>query len=120
MFLVYPNLIPPKSGPADFGGPPNALANAGAAGATPTIGGAAGAIGEAGRIRRSRVREEPEPAEGSTDHISTSKVALKAERYRPKIYGFQVHETAKLQRWQEAVRDRQVARLDVLEEAKKM
>lgn len=77
-------------------------------------------MGDAGRIRRNRVREEPEPAEGSGDQISTSRVALKADRYRPKIYGFQVHETAKLQRWQEAVRDRQVARLEALEEAKKM
>jgi hypothetical protein len=27
-------------------------------------------------------------------------VALKADRYRPKIYGFQVHEIVNLQRWQ--------------------
>ncbi|KXN83784.1 Casein kinase II subunit beta, partial [Leucoagaricus sp. SymC.cos] len=100
LFLVYPNLIPPKNGPADFGG---------------GVGGDA-----SGRIRRNRVREEPEMSEGGGEQIVTSNVALKAERYRPKIYGFQVHEIAKLQRWQEAVRDRQVARLDALEEVKKM
>jgi casein kinase II subunit beta len=32
-------------------------------------------------------------------------VALKAEQYKARIYGFQVNEVAKLQRWQEAVRD---------------
>ncbi|OBZ72398.1 Casein kinase II subunit beta-2 [Grifola frondosa] len=47
---------------------------------------------------------------------STASVALKADRYRPRIFGFQVNEIAKLQRWQEAVRDRQVARLEELEE----
>lgn len=111
LFLVNPNLIPPKSGPADFGGPPNALGGAGA-------GAGIGAPGDAGRLRRNRIREEPEPSEGGGDQIITSKVALKAERYRPKVYGFQVHENAKLQRWQEAVRDRQVARLEALEEVK--
>ncbi|KAF9450461.1 hypothetical protein P691DRAFT_665253, partial [Macrolepiota fuliginosa MF-IS2] len=99
LFLVYPNLIPPKTGPADFG---------------PGVG------GDASRLRRTRVREEPEPTEGGGEQVSTAGVALKSERYRPKIYGFQVHEVAKLQRWQEAVRDRQIARLETLEEAKKM
>jgi len=47
---------------------------------------------------------------------STAAVALKAERYRPRIFGFQVNEIAKLQRWQEAVRDRQIARLEEWEE----
>ena len=37
---------------------------------------------------------------------STATAALSAERYRPKIYGFQINEIAKLQRWQEAMRDR--------------
>ena len=45
-------------------------------------------------------------------------ITLQADRYRPKVYGFQVYENAKLQRWQEAVRDRQVARLEALEEVK--
>lgn len=52
------------------------------------------------------MREDPEAAEGGGELINTTSVALKAERYRPRIYGFQLNETAKLQRWQEAVRDR--------------
>lgn len=56
---------------------------------------------------RRRIREEPEAVtEGGGEGISTATVALKAERYRPRIYGFQINEIAKLQRWQEAVRDR--------------
>ncbi|KAL0574954.1 casein kinase 2 regulatory subunit [Marasmius crinis-equi] len=97
LFLVYPTLIPPKSGPTDL---------------------SSSSGREEGRSRRRGAREEQEvaPAEGGGETISTASVALKAERYRPKIYGFQVHEIAKLQRWQEAIRDRQVARLEELEE----
>lgn len=47
--------------------------------------------------------------------FSTAGAALGAERYRPKIYGFQLHETARLQRWQEAMRDRQIGRLEKFE-----
>lgn len=105
LFLVYPGLIPAKSGAAEVGGT-----------------GPGGAKGESllggdGRSRR-RLREEPDmsaSAEGVGESISTANAALKADRYRPRIYGFQLNETAKLQRWQEAVRDRQVARLEELE-----
>ncbi|KAF9075886.1 casein kinase II, regulatory subunit [Rhodocollybia butyracea] len=102
LFLVYPTLIPPKSGPTDIG------ANAASGSGTKE--------GE-NRIRR-RLREEMDPAiaEGGGENISTASVALKAERYKPRIYGFQLNEIAKLQRWQEAVRDRQVSRLEDLEE----
>ncbi|RXW19366.1 hypothetical protein EST38_g6489 [Candolleomyces aberdarensis] len=95
LFLVYPTLIPPKSGPSDIAGSSR------------------DATGD-GRNRR-RARDEQEIAEGGGENISTATVALKADRYRPKIYGFQVHEIAKLQRWQEAVRDRQISRLELLE-----
>lgn len=92
LFLVYPTLIPPKSGPTDIG--------------ASTASGSGTRDGE-NRIRR-RLREEMDPtlAEGGGENISTANVALKAERYKPRIYGFQLNETAKLQRWQEAVRDR--------------
>ncbi|EJD39018.1 hypothetical protein AURDEDRAFT_116260 [Auricularia subglabra TFB-10046 SS5] len=60
-------------------------------------------------------RGRPE-AEGVGEGVSTAAAALKAERYRPRIFGFQVHEIAKLQRWQEAHRDRQVAHLEALEQ----
>ncbi len=91
LFLVYPTLIPPKSGP-----PLDSAASSRGEGA------------EGSGKRRRGVREEiQEVVSGETD-ISTASVAIKAERYRPRIYGFQVNEIAKLQRWQEAMRDRQV------------
>ncbi|KAJ7239369.1 casein kinase II, regulatory subunit [Mycena haematopus] len=99
LYLVYPTLIPPKTGP-------------------PLDGPGGGTSTGEGKGRRSRGREElPDVAgtESVGEGISTASVALKAERYRPRIYGFQLHETAKLQRWQEAMRDRQVAKLEELE-----
>jgi casein kinase II subunit beta len=125
LFLVYPALLPPKSGPTD----PSR-----GAGTVSLIPGAGATVDDP--RRRGRAREEL--VEGSDglggDTINTAAVALRAERYRPRIFGFQVNEVAKLQRWQEAVRDRyafshthryfpkadlftqrQVARLEVLE-----
>lgn len=84
LFLVYPQLIPPKNGPSDVTNRNDA---------------------DAARRNR-RLREEPDVGEAITDGVSTASAALKAERYRPKIYGFQINEVSKLQRWQEAVRDR--------------
>jgi casein kinase II subunit beta len=53
------------------------------------------------------MREEPMEVEGNVGEVvGTAGVARNADRYRPRIYGFQLNETAKLQRWQEAVRDR--------------
>ncbi|EIW83801.1 hypothetical protein CONPUDRAFT_80378 [Coniophora puteana RWD-64-598 SS2] len=107
LFLVYPNLIPPKVGPVDAAA---ALRNGGVV---------AGAGAEAEGARRTRRVREDSEVEGSGSGVgeaSTASVALKAERYRPRIYGFQLHETAKLQRWQEATRDRQVARLEAIED----
>jgi len=119
LFLVYPNLIPPKSGPADFGGLGGGAAgmSAGGGGIGAGLGGtgAGAGAGDAGRLRRNRAREEPELSEGGGEQINTANSAMRAERYRPKIYGFQVHEIAKLQRWQEAVRDRQIQRLETLD-----
>lgn len=92
LFLVYPTLIPPKSGAMD---PAPSSRD-----------------GDSRRTRRTR--EEPEQ-EGGGEMLSTAGIALKAERYRPKIYGFQLHEIAKLQRWQEAVRDRCVLLLIVFD-----
>jgi len=62
--------------------------------------------GNGGRRPR-RGREDTGTGETVGSEVtSTAAVALKAERYRPRIFGFQVNEIAKLQRWQEAVRDR--------------
>ncbi|EMD33383.1 hypothetical protein CERSUDRAFT_117995 [Gelatoporia subvermispora B] len=99
LFLVYPNLIPPKSGPVDF---------------APNMRGA-GDVEASRRNRRGREDQEP-PTDSMTEGFSTATAALKADRYRPRIFGFQVHEIAKLQRWQEAVRDKQISRLEQLEE----
>ncbi|KAF9048831.1 casein kinase II, regulatory subunit [Panaeolus papilionaceus] len=96
LFLVYPTLIPPKDG--DLPVHPNKDA------------------GDAKNRRRIREDEAGVATEGGGEGINTAAVAAKAERYRPRIYGFQLHETAKLQRWQEAVRDRQITRLEALEE----
>jgi casein kinase II subunit beta len=90
LFLVYPTLIPPKSGPTEFGS-----ASRGE-----------GRDGDARRRARTTREEMEVLLEGGAELVSTANVALKADRYRPRIYGFQLHETAKLQRWQEAVRDR--------------
>ena len=90
LFLVYPTLIPLKDGEL----PSNPVKES----------------STDSRSRR-RLREDTETgvaAEGGAEGISTANVALKAERYRPRIYGFQVNEIAKLQRWQEAIRDRYV------------
>lgn len=43
---------------------------------------------------------------------STATAASKVERYRPRIFGFPTHETAKLHRWQERQRDLQIQRLE--------
>ncbi|KAN0113757.1 Casein kinase II, regulatory subunit [Russula decolorans] len=107
LFLVYPALLPPKSGPADPA--------RGAVGIAP---GAGATTVDDPRRRGARVRDElVEGADGLGEAINTATVALRADRYRPRIFGFQVNEVAKLQRWQEAMRDRQVARLETLEGA---
>ncbi|KAF8468506.1 casein kinase II, regulatory subunit [Russula ochroleuca] len=105
LFLVYPALLPPKSGPADPA--------RGVVGINP---GAGAAAVDDPRRRGARVRDElVEGADGLGEAINTASVALRADRYRPRIFGFQINEVAKLQRWQEAMRDRQVARLETLE-----
>ncbi|KAG9310442.1 casein kinase II, regulatory subunit [Chiua virens] len=88
LFMVYPHLISPKAGPVEPPQPPR--------------------VSETDSKRNRRTREEPDTPEVVGEPASTTSVALKADRYRPRIYGFQLHEIAKLQRWQEAVRDRQV------------
>ncbi|KZO91498.1 hypothetical protein CALVIDRAFT_530790 [Calocera viscosa TUFC12733] len=87
LFMVYPHMVPPKSAP-----------NAG-----PTV------PGQQGANREGAVG----PAGVGT--VSTAAAAMKAERYKPKIFGFGVHETARWQRWQEAMRDKQVGRLEAYE-----
>jgi casein kinase II subunit beta len=94
LFLVYPTLLPPKSGLADpTRAPVGILPGTGVTMDDPR--------------RRVRPRDEiVEGADGLGEAMNTATAALHADRYRPRIFGFQVSEVAKLQRWQEAVRDR--------------
>ena len=95
LFLIYPHLVPAKSSPAD------------ASTAAPGTGAGAGADWARGSARARKAREETVAlAEGVGEDVSTAAAAVKAERYHPRIFGFQVSEIAKWQRWQEAVRDR--------------
>ena len=94
LFMCYPALIPTKSGSIDGaafrGGAPESTESSGNGGRRPRRGREDGGTGDT----------------VGSEVTSTAAVALKAERYRPRIFGFQVNEIAKLQRWQEAVRDR--------------
>lgn len=92
LFLVYPAMIPPKSGPPDM---------------SLLLSGSMRGPDASESSRRRRAREDPEAlAEGVGEGVSTAAAALKAERYQPKIFGFHIHEISKLQRWQESQRDR--------------
>ncbi|KAF8311804.1 casein kinase II, regulatory subunit [Cantharellus anzutake] len=88
LFMVYPAMIPSKG-----------LDNSSSA-----------------RERDGRLERSGPSQIGSS--ASTATIALKAEQYRPTIFGFQIHETARLQRWQEATRDRQIAILEDAEQDK--
>jgi len=94
LFMCYPALIPTKSGPMDGpgfrGGAPESTESSATGGKRPRRGREDSATGET----------------VGSEVTSTAAVALKTERYQPRIFGFQVNEIAKLQRWQEAVRDR--------------
>ena len=94
LFMCYPALIPTKSGPIDGPGFRGGVQETNES------------SGNGGRRPR-RGREDNGAGDTVGNEVtSTAAVALKAERYRPRIFGFQVNEIAKLQRWQEAVRDR--------------
>jgi casein kinase II subunit beta len=102
-FLAYPHLIPSKGGAVE--GSVAALGVGSASGLLPNM-----SIGGTVVAEKRRRRDEDGMDGGlstlvATDDMTTATAALKAERYRPRIFGFQVHEIAKLQRWQEAVRD---------------
>lgn len=56
--------------------------------------------------RREGEEDKGVPSGVGVGDQSTAAAALKAERYRPKIFGFGVHEISKWMRWQEAVRDK--------------
>jgi casein kinase II subunit beta len=89
LFMVHPQLVPAKTtaqvGPLlSMPTTTSATANAGGAGGQGGQGTSASNGGQTG----------------------AANAALKAERYRPRVFGFQLHEVARLQRWQEAHRNR--------------
>jgi casein kinase II subunit beta len=102
LFMVYPHMIPTKTPPPQHHHqhqsqhPSSSSNSSNPNNPASTVSGSSAAASAVGSL-------------------STVAVAAKAERYRPKIFGFQVNEVGKLQRWQEAVRDKQIARLEEME-----
>lgn len=124
LFMVYPQMIPSKGQNAGEGGParmgmgisalpPSAaglgFTSARAAAAAAAASGAGGSVGSgsggagAGSIGGGGGGAEGSPA--AVGSVSTAAVALKAERFEPRMYGFRVHEEARLSRWRSARRD---------------
>lgn len=114
MFLmVYPHMIPSKA-------PPEGT-SATAAGGTAALPGATPST-SAVLPRRLGSTGEDSPRDGRSSalgvgNVSTANAAAKSEKYMPKIFGFKINEIAKLQRWQGAMRDRQISRLEAIEQA---
>lgn len=126
LFIVYPNMLPSKSptsqSPFLLGGSQQ-RAEARASGfadsgdvddsimSIPGDGDAASGIGSnSGGAPTSGASSNP-------NSHSTASAAAKVERYRPRIFGFPVHETSKLHKWQEKMRDQQIERLETIEAA---
>lgn len=104
--MVYPQMIPGKGQPAGSGSAGAGASGsgsgggAGGGGGVNMIGTASGAgVGAGGGPERDR--REPS-AVGS---VSTAAAAVKAEKFEARIFGFKVHEEARLGRWRSARRD---------------
>lgn len=95
LFMVHPQMVPAKSVSPGIGGATGASASATASAVV-----SGGSVGGAGTT--------------SGGQTGGANAALKAERYRPRIFGFMLHETAKIHRWQEAIRDTTAERLGEL------
>lgn len=98
LFMVYPGLIPNKSVPGTISGSGNTHGTSG--------GGGVGGLG---------TNQSSSAGGASQSGGLQSGAASKVERVRPRIFGFKVHEAAKLQRWQEKQRDKQISRLEEIE-----
>ena len=85
LFMVYPQMVPTKGQP---------------------VGGAGGSVAEVSRnmlaIAGTNRDGGPPSAVGS---VSTATGALQAERYEPRMFGFRMHEEAKLARWRGVKRE---------------
>ena len=91
LFMVYPQMIPPKGQLT----PPNSA----------SIPGSAGYLGDGRAGNPPGALALAREAAAVTGNVSTAAAALKADRYEPRIFGFRVHEEAKLSRWRAARRD---------------
>jgi len=90
LFMVYPQMIPGKGQPVGGGSSVGEVNR--------TLGGlVAGVISGTG----SSGGREP----SSVGSVSTASVAVKAERFQSRIFGFRANEEAKLDRWRTAKRD---------------
>jgi hypothetical protein len=103
LFLVYPHLVPHK-GPGPAPAAPEERTATGDSGSRVAEWRATSGKRRGGPMVAAGGREDV--PEGVGEDVSTAAAAAKAERYHPRIFGFQVHEIAKWQRWQEAMRDR--------------
>jgi casein kinase II subunit beta len=103
LFLVYPHLVPHK-GAGAAPPPPDERGDPAETGSRVAEWRAAAARRRGGAAMAAGGRDDV--PEGVGEDVSTAAAAAKAERYHPRIFGFQVHELAKWQRWQEAMRDR--------------
>ena len=125
--MVYPQLIVSKSVPggastaslgfatnqATAGGALNTSAggNGGGHGENARDSGSTSSTGGNGNggLNEMAIRERGQHGGAQTGGANA---AVKAERFRPRIFGFQLHESARLMRWQEAMNLRQVDRLE--------
>ncbi|CAD6581869.1 MAG: casein kinase 2 regulatory subunit [Cyphobasidiales sp. Tagirdzhanova-0007] len=124
LLMVYPQLIVSKSVPGgsnslSIGFASTAAAASASGGGGGTAGGNGGNARESGSAsstggngngaNENSIRERGQHGGAQTGGANA---AVKAERFRPRIFGFQLHESAKLMRWQEAMNHRQVDRLE--------
>jgi casein kinase II subunit beta len=135
LLMVYPQLIVPKSVPGGANSASMGFANNAAAAAAAQASGSnnpnsnnnardSGSTSSAGDGNNSATGNNGgnegglRAGGGGGQHggaaTGGANAAVKAERFRPRIFGFQLHESAKLMRWQEAMRDKQVDRLERL------
>ncbi|KAJ9475856.1 Casein kinase II subunit beta' [Pseudozyma hubeiensis] len=118
LFMVYPNVLPSKSptsqspfllgsssqhrsdarshaDQADVDDSIMSIPGSGGGAGNGSLPGAGGSSSAAAASAGGGPGSNPAPAN------STAAAAAKVERYRPRIFGFPVHETSKLQKWQD-------------------
>lgn len=100
LFMVYPQMIPSKGQNAGEGGGRMGMGSMPGSGGAMTFGSASGGSGAGGR---NAATGEGSPA--AVGSVSTAAAGLKAEKYEPRMYGFRVHEEARLSRWRLSQRD---------------